>query len=211
VNSDPNDDRAVDPSEQLSQTEYVPESRWPVVMGTISILYASFGILFMLVTLAGIFLGPWLQASLAGMEPIPVPMVLIIGQSLLAGSGFVLGVILLLGGIMTLKRRRPGPKFITIWVIGRLAVLIVALVFAFATLDLNLKYQERVADEVVEMMRSNNVSEERIQESMPGQSLTRQSMMTWTLVLSGVLAIYPVLTGLTLSGRAVREEVRTWS
>ncbi len=191
--------------------EFVPESRWPLVLGTISILYASFGILFMLVTLVGVFLGPWLQASLAGMKPVPVPPLLLVGQATLALSGLVLGIILLMGGILTIRRRRRGPKLVSFWVVARLALLLVGVAFAFLTLDLNLKYQERVQDAVVELMRNNDVPEDQIEASIPGRGMTRQSMITWTLAFGGILAIYPVIAGLMLSGRGVREELQDWS
>ena len=198
-------------SEHEEFTEFVPESRWPIALGTISILYASFGILFMLITLVGVFLGPWLQASLAGMEPVPVPPLLLVGQATLALAGLILGFILLIGGILTIKRRSKGPKLISLWVVTRLGLLLLGMAFAFMTLDLNLKYQERVQDAVVELMRNNDVPEDQIQANIPGQGATRQTMITWTLAFGGILAIYPVIAGLTLSGRKVREEVRDWS
>ena len=199
------------PSEPESASDsFVPESRWPMVLGTISILYASFGILFMLITLAGVFLGPWLQASLGGMDPISVPTALLVGQSLLAILGLGLGIVLLTGGILTIMRRRRGPRLISVWVVGRLVLIVLGMVFAFSTMDVNLEYQERVQEAVVEQMRKNEIPEERIEASAPGQGMNRRSMVTWTLAFGGILSIYPIIAGLMVSGREVRSEYRLW-
>ena len=87
-------DQPATPAIHHSPEPFVPESRWPRAIGTISIVYGAFGIIFMVLTLLGIFLGPWLQASLGGMKPVAVPPVLLIGQTCLVLCGLVLGIIL---------------------------------------------------------------------------------------------------------------------
>ena len=198
-------------SDLTPDAPFVPESRWPMSIGVASIVYAGFGILFMLLSLLGIFLGPWLQASLGGMKPVPVPSVLLIGQSALVVAGLVLGIILLVGGIQTCRRRSRGPRLIKIWVVGRLSLLLVGLAFAFATIEPNLEYQKRVSDAVEEMMRDRDVPEDQIAANLPAQNISRQSMIIWTLSLTGAFAIYPIIAGVLLSSSAKREEIAGWS
>ena len=197
--------------DHIETAPFVPESRWPRAIGTISIVYAAFGLIFMLLTLLGIFLGPWLQASLGGMKPVSVPPILLIGQTCLVLCGFALGIILLLGGIQTCRRRPKGPRLIKIWVVGRLCLLLIGIVYGLLTIEPNLDYQKRVSESVADMMRQRDVPEGQIQANMPDANISRQSMITWTLAFSGVFAIYPIIAGVVLSSSAKREEIEQWS
>lgn len=207
----------IDPGEHVPPVDhdfdtFEPRSRWPFVVGTISILYASFGLFFMCISLTGIFLGPWLQASLGGMEPVPMPMVLMIGQVVLVLAGVSLGILLLVGGISTLKRRRRGPRCINLWVVLRLAVLVVGLAFLFMTIDVNLQYQDAVRDSVVELMEKNNVSQEQIDASVPelDPAELRSTMITWSLAFAAMVAVCPIVLGLIMSSKGIRAEWQQW-
>ena len=43
------------------------------------------------------------------------------------------------------------------------------------------------------------------------EPIVRQSMITWTLIASGVFAIYPIIAGVVLSASSKREEIEQWS
>jgi len=197
--------------EPIPAEPFVAESRWPRSIGAASIVYAGFGILFMLLSLLGIFIGPMLQASLGGIKPVPVPPVLIIGQSSLVVAGLALGIILLAGGIQTCRRRPRGPLLIKVWVVGRLSLLLAGLVFAFSTIEPNLEYQKQVSEAVEEMLRERDIPEEQILANLPAQNISRQSMITWTISLTGAFAIYPIIAGVLLSSSAKREEIAGWA
>lgn len=191
---------------------FEPPSRWPLVIGTIATLYACLGLLFMCISIAGVYLGPWLQASIGGMEPVPVPMVVMIRQTVFILAGIALGILLLVGGISTLKRKRRGPWCINCWVVIRLVVLLFGVVFLFMTLDLDLAYQEQVREGVVELMRQNNYSEEQIQMSVPEQTPEelRSTMIIWALAISGMTAVCPIVLGVVMTSKRIRAEWQEW-
>ena len=186
-------------------------SRWPLVVGTVSILYGILGILFLLIGLAGIFLGPWLQSTMMGIKPVAVPTALVIGQTAIILICLVLGVILLVGGILTCKRRRRGPRLISIWAVGRLVLILLTIGYSFLTLDLNVQYQLHLGQGVEEFMESRGSSPEEIRQAVPTEDVLRERLLVWPLAFSGMFAICPIVLGLILSSKRIRADYRSWA
>lgn len=189
---------------------YSEPSRWPLVVGTVAILYSILGILFLLIGLVGIFLGPWLQSTMMGIKPVSVPTILVIGQAAIILICLVLGLILLVGGIATCKRKRRGPKLIGIWVIGRLTMILVTIAFSFLTLDLNVQYQLHLGQGVEEFMEGRDMTPEQIQQAVPTEELLRERLLVWPLAFAGMFAVCPIVLGLILSRRSIREDWQSW-
>ena len=189
---------------------YVQPSRWPLVVGTISILYSALGIIFLLIGLAGVFLGPWLQSAMMGIDPVAVPTALVIGQTAIILICLVLGVMLLVGGILTCKRRRRGPRLISIWAVGRLVMILLGIGFSFLTLDLNVQYQLHIGEGVKEFMEDRGMTTEQIQNAVPSEQVLRSRILVWPLVFFAMTAVCPIALGIVLSGRGIRADYQSW-
>lgn len=190
---------------------YEPPSRWPTVLGTVAVVYACLGLVLQCIGLFGIFLGPRIQASFMALDPVPVPVPLLVLQSTLCVLGVVLGVMLLLGGIGTLRRRVRGPRLVNLWVYARLSLLLVGVVATFLTLDLNVDYQLEVGKGVEAYLEKNGADPEVIASAVPDRALIRERLVVWPLVFTAMTAVCPVVLGLMLSRRRVREEWQAWS
>jgi hypothetical protein len=189
---------------------YAEPSRWPLVVGTISILYSVLGLVWLLIGLAGIFLGPWLQSTMMGIDPVAVPTALVIGQTVIILICLVLGVMLLVGGILTCKRRRRGPRLISIWAVGRLVMILLGIGFSFLTLDLNVQYQLHLGEGVKEFMEDRGMTTEQIQNAVPTEEVLRSRILVWPLVFFAMTAVCPIALGLVLSGRGIRADYQSW-
>lgn len=191
---------------------YKPDSKWPLVVGTIAIIYGSIGVLFMCIAFAGVFLGPWLQASLAGMDPVPMPTLIFLSQVILLFFLVVIGIVLVYGGIHTLKRHARGPRAINIWVVSRLVLLVVGFISLMVTLQANVDYQIATQDAVRELMRSNGNTQEQIDTYVPEQdpAMMKSLMVTWSLIASGMFAVCPIVMGFVLSMKKIKAEWQQW-
>jgi hypothetical protein len=167
----------------------------------------------MFVALVGVFLGPWLQASLGGMDSVPMPPFLLVGQVVLLVLVIGSGLLLLVGGIGTLKRRRIGPRCINAWVIIRIVLLFIGIVFMVLTMTANVDWQLATQDSIRDLMRSNGNTEDQIEKYVPevDASKMRSTMVTWALVWSGMIATCPIVMGLVLSTKRIRAEWHAWS
>ena len=190
----------------------IRSSRWPLVIGTVSVLYASLGFLLNLMALLAIVVGPVLQANYTGVKPVSLPPLLLIGQLILVIALLSIGVLLLVSGIATLKRRNWGPRGINLWVILRLALLLVAVLFQVFTVKASVDWQLASQEAVRDGLRDDGHSDEQIKKWSPELEATelRTRTIVWALSFTAMLAVCPIVLGLVLSSKRIREEWTGW-
>lgn len=163
------------------------DSRWPTVLGVLSILISMWGIFVGgcgVLAMAGLGMG----GSFSGLPRNGVSLARIWVNSAHVGAAFVLGVVLLIAGIALINRRRYGVRLIVIWAWTRISLAVVIMVLKLGTGGMTIN-------------------------RMP-QGLSRSAQVIWTVIgivigLSLVTA-YPVYNLIWFRRARIREEVSGW-
>ena len=188
-------------------------SRWPFFVGTIAILYGVLGVFVNVVMALATLIGPWLGSAFAGIDPIPMPPAIVLGQLILVICLVGVGLLLIVSGVATLRRRRSGPRGINMWIIMRLILLIVGVLFTAVTLQGNVDWQLASQDIVRDAIRQNGTPEDQVRKMMPptdAETIRSQTIIA-TLAFTGMLAVCPITLGVVLSSKRIHDEWVTWS
>lgn len=186
----------------------VAESSWAAGLGVVCLVYALLGILVNAVGLA--FLA--FNAQGAGLPEMVTAVQF--GSGALA---ILLGVVLLLGAIAMMRRRRLGATLVRVWAVARILLLLAMAVFGYLTLPQQVDAQLRIIEEAQSEAAPSGGSGRRgsVQVTAGGGGLSREALMRWSrlgLVASVlVLGAFPVTAGWMLSDRSRRQEIETWS
>jgi hypothetical protein len=194
------------PLDDVWEEPQPPGTKWPKVIGTLSLIYAIGGLLCQSGMFAQVLLGSWLQSRFTNID-VPMPPLLryvAIGPILLA---FVLGWVMLAGAINLLRRRRSGVKALKLWVVLRLLVLVLGFGGAMLTFPTSIQYQRDVMDQQIAQAKRDGQPTGFI-ETMR-DNLESVGMVS-TAAISGVIAVYPFFLGFYLSRRKIDEEVAQW-
>ena len=179
-------------------------SNWPKIIGVLSLIYASIGLMCQTSMVAWVFLGETF-AKMGGMD-LQVPGAM---KLMAVASGailFILGVLMIAGSVNLMRRRRVGLKLLKIWVIMRVIMIVVGLSLTVLMAPVNLKMQRSVEEATNRRLR------EAGQPEMPtktDEQLWRESMI-WTGVMTGLFAVYPVFLGFFLTRRKIVNEAEQW-
>lgn len=168
----------------------LPPSKWPTVLGTIAIILAALGLLSLI--------GP-IVARFAPKPPTsqPTPPIMLPATWTAVGMPLhvTLSILLLIGGIGLLTRRRWSARAMRIWGIGDLLLTIVGLVFTLVAIP---AYQQQ--------MQQQNPSMSQV----PGGAFL--GIMLVSMCFGGVISLAaPVFALIWFSRRKIRDEVATWA
>ena len=138
--------------------------RWPLLVGTSAVLYGSLMVIYIIFRVLAFLHIYVLSAEL------PPTGLLLAAQFFPILSGFFLGGLLFMGGIITLRRRLLGPRLINLWAFFMLAAIVVTLLLRLETLpdfvDRQMEVYERTqARELVQAPGA----EESIEEAEPAR------------------------------------------
>ncbi len=182
-------------------------TKWPKVIGVISLLYALGGMLFQIVGVAMLYLTKWL-ARLGGFElDMEIPASLKAVQIGLATLTFCVGILMFVGAVNLLRRRRSGPSLLRAWSVIRLVLIVVGLGTAIVLAPAQVELQRSLLDQQNDRLREAGM-ESRVKEKTDDE--LRQAAIRGGVIASGVFAAYPFFLGLWLSRRKVNEEVQHW-
>jgi uncharacterized membrane protein len=181
-----------------------PQTTWPQVIGVISLVYALLGMVCIPGSTAWLFFMEGFMKSMSGMDVVVPPMMKVITASL-AVVGMSLGVVLLIGAVKTMRRRRGGPAVLKAWVVLRLLLVVVGLAAGLVMVPMQ-----------VEMERSIQESTNRKAAEAGGPTVpfdeqgTRVTTIVITVGSAGFFSVYPLFLGIWLTRRTIRDEVATW-
>ena len=178
---------------------------WPVVIGVISLIYACGGLLCQVAAGSMAMLGDFL-ASLGGLDVEIPPVIKAIGVGL-AAMTFIAGLIMLMGAIHLLRRRRAGPKLLKAWVVLRLILIAVGFSTMFITAPAQIEFQRTMLEAQNERVRE--AGREDLVKPIDDESIWRTHMIQG-VIMTGITAIYPVFIGIWLSRRPIKDEVAKW-
>ncbi len=181
------------------------ETKWPKVIGVISLIYAILGLGCNALGGAWYAVAPMLPEMWRGGADIPGILRLSLGVQILAAV--CLGVLMLIGAVNLLRRRRAGPRLLKRWAILRMLLILIAVVLLVLTAPAQVDMQRSMQEFSNDMLRDAGRTD-MIKESTDEEF--------WRLLMIqggfGVLAtaIYPVFLGLWLSRTKITADVERW-
>ena len=120
------DDEAIE--EEIRQRERMM-LRWPLLLGTAAVLYGALMIIYVIIRLLSVL---YIYSLSVDIPPSPL---LLASQFFPIVTGVLLGAVLFLAGIITLRRRLLGPRLINLWSIAMLAAILGTLFLRLNTLS----------------------------------------------------------------------------
>ncbi len=184
-----------------------PRTRWPKVIGIISLIYAICGMLCQTTfALWLLFLMPMIMGMMQADE-VTVPLVLkLIGipQALLL---LVLGIVLLLGSVKLLRRNRSGVGMLKQWAMWRVVLLVIGAGASIATLPAQIDMQTQMLEAQKEAAEDAG---RPFPAAIPDYDTAWRRGVIGLGVFSGILAAYPVFLSFYLSRSKISDEVEQW-
>lgn len=181
---------------------------WPRTIGILCVVYGAGGVfLYGFCGLAGTLSQSWLL-SFSGLEAPPMPPVLLWSTAIQSVLLAALGVVLVVGGVRLVQRRRSSRSLLGAWAAARLAVLVASALVAVLTTTTQLDYQVAMNESVRDMMREQGMAPAEIDRNAPvvtAEDLEgRQRLMTIGMTLP--LAAFPIFVGMLATSRRKRVE-----
>lgn len=203
----PEEQQAHPPTEQTEMLADDQPTKWPKVIGIISLLYALGGMFLQIVGVAMLFLMKWLT-RLGGFElNMEIPASLKALQIGLATLTFGVGIMMFVGAVNLLRRRRSGPSLLRAWSVIRLVLIVIGLGTVIVLAPAQVELQRSLLEQQNDRLREAGM-ESRVKEKTDDE--LRQAAIRNGVIASGVFAMYPFFLGLWLSRRKVIEEVQHW-
>jgi hypothetical protein len=185
--------------------EEATPTKWPKVIGVISLVYALGGLLCQVTGFAWLLLSDWLM-RMGGMDLELPPVIRIVGAASTV-LGFCLGVVLLFGALNLLRRRRKGVKLHKTWAMLRIVLLVVGLGAGMVMLPAQIEFQRAALEANNKRMREAGRSD--LVQEFDRETVWRQSVIS-TGVMNGLVAVYPVFIVFYLSRKKIDQEIEQW-
>ena len=182
-------------------------SGWATGLGIVALVYAGLGILVNAGGIAMLVFSEQAREAAGGLN---------VANLAFGSVAILLGVVLAIGAIGLLRRRRFGVQATLTWAAARLILLLVASIYGWLTLPAQVDRQMELMDRrVAEARGSSGGGSRSVSISVGGGSgLDREAMLRWSKMafVGSVIAIgaMPVATAWILTNRRRREEIAGW-
>ena len=183
-----------------------PQTTWPKTIGVISIVYGSLGLLCQGAMNAGGMLGEFFMKL--GNLDVEFPMMFKVISGVTIVVMWILGIILIVGGIQLTRRRRGALRVLKTWVVLRILLIIVGVVLTVLLLPANLGLQEQILEATNKQAREAGRSDQ-VREF--NEDTAWRTTVIGTAVASAAFSAYPLFLGLYLSRRKIVAEVEQWA
>ena len=196
-------------NEEVSQPDHdvyeeAPDTKWPTVIGVISLIYAIGGMLCTSLWTASALLTDYFMA-LGGVE-METPPIIKLTSVALGGMVLICGLIMIVGCAGLLRRRQSGIKWLKVWVVARLLSLVIGFVTTVLTAPAQIQFQQSVIIAQNEML----VEAGRPERPVPSDDEMWQQILLISVAMTATFMVYPVFLGFYLSRRAVKDEQQLW-
>lgn len=182
-------------------------SGWATGLGIVALVYAGLGIIVNAGGIAMLVFSEQAREAAGGLN---------VANLAFGSVAILLGVVLAIGAIGLLRRRRFGVQATLTLAAARLILLLVASIYGWLTLPAQVDRQMELMDRrVAEARGSSGGGSRSVSISVGGGSgLDREAMLRWSKMafVGSVLAIgaMPVATAWILTNRRRREEIAGW-
>jgi hypothetical protein len=194
------------PLDDVWEEAEIPDTRWPKVIGVISLIYAITGLLCQSGVFAQVLLGSWMQRKFSSVD-VAMPPLLRYSAIVPTVLGFILGCMMLVGAVNLLRRHRSGVKTLKLWAVLRLVLLVLAFGVAILAFPANIQYQRDVMDQQIAQAERDGQPTaflEKMRDNIESVGMVSAGVMT------GLTAVYPLFIGFYLSRKKIDEEVAQW-
>ena len=181
------------------------ETKWPKVIGVISLIYGFMGLL------CNTFNGVWL--GVADMIPemfrggVELPLIVRIAGIVQAVLTLGVGILMVMGSVNLLRRRRAGPGLLKKWVVLRMVLIVAAVVVMVLTGPAQIQMQRSVQDYTNDKWRDAGMTDRIVEKT--DDELWRTVIIQGGIGF-GLTAIYPVFLGFWLSRKKITADVEQW-
>lgn len=180
-------------------------SRWPKVIGIFSLIYGFGGMFCGLMGAAWAIFGAAMMAKLMDAQ-FTIPTVVKATTIGLTVFNLMLGVVLVVGAVSLLRRKRSGVRLHVRWALLRMILILVGVVVAIFTAPMQIDMQKAME----EAGNRKLVESGRPPKPLSTDAQVYHKMIISTAIFSGVLSIYPLFIGFYLSRRKIREQISHW-
>jgi hypothetical protein len=182
-----------------------PRTKWPTVIGVISLCYAILGMM------CGVVYGLSTTFSeffmrMAGMQ-VTIPAALKITAVVAGLIMLALGIMMTTGAVRLLRRKRSGVATLKNWAILRVIFVVVSVVANVLLAPSAVMFATSMEEAQIKMLEENGQA--GAMQPKGDQYHWRMHMIN-TAIGAGIMSIYPVFLGLYLSRRRIADEVATW-
>ena len=174
-----------------------PRSAWPQVIGIISIILASFGLMCYGCNSAATIMQPWMtNMTPPGQQPVAMQGAQLALTIINVCASFLLSLLMLIGGIGLMMRRYWSVAALKIWSVLRILNALLALALGFIYLE--------------EMMQQ--INDQFAQQSMTLPMTFTSGVMIVIIILSFFIAlIWPAFLLIWFARSSIRHERESWA
>lgn len=184
-------------------------ARWRIVFCSLSLVVAVMGVLMQGIGAGMVLFGHriWAATGFTLPEPPPIVAWTAIGQFVVLA---LLGVLLLVGSAMLLRRNPTGRKLVLGWVVARLVMAFVGIGIGVATIKPQVDWQIEIVAAVRESMRSQPGAREDQLPPIPERGQAEGAAMRSLGVATLFFVTWPFVMGIVLTRPFVKDEVEGW-
>ena len=185
------------------------QSRWRIVFGSLSLVVGVMGFCMQGIGAAMVVFGDRASAASGFTVPSAPPTVLwltVVQFGLLT----VLGVMLIVGAAMLLRRDPRGRALILSWVVARLLMVVLGLGAAVLTLKPQVEWQIEIVASVREQMRKDPAIREDQLPPIPDRAEAETQALRGIGIASIFFATWPFVMAIVLTRPFVKAEVDSW-
>ena len=198
-----------DPFQPYDDDRRARQSRWRIVFGSLSLVVGVMGFCMQGMGTGMVVFGGQLSKS-AGFD-LPPPPAIVAGVTIAQFAVLViLGIALIAGATMLLRRNPAGRSMVLGWVVARLIMVVVGLALAVVTLKPTVDWQTEIVVTMREQMRrSPNVKPEQL-PPIPEREAAEAQAIRGLAVASILFATWPFVMAIVLTRPFVRQEIESW-
>jgi hypothetical protein len=182
-----------------------PQTAWPRAIGIISVIYAGLGLLCGIGGAIGSFFSQTLM-RMGGFD-VEMPAAIKYQAAISAVVMLPVGLLLLMGGIRLLQRRRSAIPLLKTWAVVRLCLIVVGVLVAIAMMPTSIEFSRAMQEAGNDRLRESGRSD--LVQEFDEEAIRRRTMLS-TGITTAVIAVYPVFIGFFDSRSKIAEEVATW-
>ncbi|MDA0296547.1 MAG: hypothetical protein O3A31_11285 [Planctomycetota bacterium] len=182
--------------------------RWPTVIGVISMIYAGFALIANGCGGASPFAMPFILRmsglDMGDFQMAPWLLWVTVGSGAI---GMIMAIVLFVGGISLLRRRRSALTVLKAWVSITVVLSILGLGIGFLAIEPNVQMQMEIQDATQKLVKERGGGAD-IPTTTADEMRSQSKIM---LPIVGLLPIiYPVIVGFLITSRTRLEDAEAW-
>lgn len=185
------------------------QSRWRIVFASLSLVVGVMGFCMQGIGSAMVVFGDRASAA-AGFTVPPAPPVVLWITVVQFAVLTVLGVMLIAGAAMLLRRDPRGRTLVLAWAVARLVMVVVGLGAAALTLKPQVEWQTEIVASVREQMRSQPGVREDQLPPIPDRAAAEAQALRGIGVASLFFATWPFVMAIVLTRPFVKDDIDSW-